>query len=78
MATESSAPGNRQDAYALAGMGELHRAPDPVVVGEGEGGVAESGGAGGELKRRRGAVQEGEGRMGVQLDVRGLHTNVCS
>jgi hypothetical protein len=60
---------NRPDAEALAGVGELHRAPDAVVVGEGEGGITLSGGGGGQLHRSRGAVEEREGGVRVQLDV---------
>ena len=66
-------PGDRADAEAPARVGELHRAPDPVVVGEGEGRVAGFGRRGGQLHRRRGPVEEGEGRVGVQLYVRNAH-----
>ena len=62
--------GDRPQAEALAGEGELERAPDAVVVGEGDGGIAAGRGGAGQLRRRRGAVEEGEGRVGVQLYVR--------
>jgi hypothetical protein len=53
----------------LAGLDELHRAPDPLVVGQGEALIAEIRSGGGQLARRRGPVEEGEGRVSVQLDV---------
>jgi hypothetical protein len=69
---------DRPDAQTLCRVGEVHRAPEAVVVGQGEGLVAEPGGGTCQLGGRRGAVQEGEGRVGVELDVGGRHTNVCS
>ncbi len=54
---------------ALARVGELERPVDAVVVGQGEGVVAELRGARCELFRQRGAVEERVGRVGVQLDV---------
>ncbi len=62
-------PGDRPHPEPPAGLGELHRAPESVVVGEGEGRVAALGRGGGQLHRRRGAVEEGEGRVSVQLYV---------
>ncbi len=70
--TVSSAPVIGRRPSPLQRMGELHRAPDPVVIGEREGGIAERRSRGGQLRRRRGAVEEGEGRVGVQLDVGGV------
>ena len=60
----------------LRGLGELHRAADPVVVGQREGLVPVRGRGDGELLGQRGAVQEGEGGVGVQLGVHG--SNTCS
>ena len=62
-------PGDRPDPLGVAGAGELHRAPDAVVVGQRHRPVAELGGAQGELVRARGPVEEREGRVGVELDV---------
>ena len=62
---------DRPQRLVHADLGELARAPDPVVVGEGEGGIAEGLGGNGELHRGRGAVEEREGRVRVQLDIRG-------
>ncbi len=61
---------DRPYAELLRGERELERAAEPVVVGEGERLVAELGRADRELLRQRGAVEEREGRVGVQLDVR--------
>ena len=63
-------PGDRPHAERLRRVRELERAEDPVVVGEGERLVAELGGAQRELLGQRGAVQEGIGRVRVELDVR--------
>ena len=65
--------GDRPHPQPAAGVGELHRPPDAVVVGEGDRRVVERGGGGGELGRRRGAVEEGEGGVSVELDVGGSH-----
>jgi hypothetical protein len=62
--------GDRPDPDALTGMGELHRAPDAIVVGEAEGVVAELRCLRGQLDRGRGAVEKREGGVGVQLDIR--------
>ena len=71
--------GDRPHAALPAGDRELHRPPDPVVVGEGEGGVAVGRGGDGQLGRGRGAVQEGEGGVGVQLYVWGAgHGLLCT
>ena len=60
---------DRLQPEPLGGLGELHRAAQPVVVGQREGAVAEPGGRTGQLLRQRGAVEEGEGGVGVQLGV---------
>ncbi len=65
--------GYRPHAQPLAGVGELHRPPDPVVVGQRQRRVAEVGRGAGQLGRGRGAVEEGEGRVGVQLYIWGVH-----
>ena len=69
-------PVERLDARRLRGLGELHRAADAVVVREREGLVAVRGRGDGELVGQRGAVEEGEGGVGVELGVHG--TNTCS
>ena len=60
---------DRPQAERGRGLGELHRARDAVVVGERHRAVAELGRGGGEFVGQRGAVQEREGRVGVELDV---------
>jgi hypothetical protein len=60
---------DRLDPEALCGLGELHRAPEAVVVGERERGMAVHGGARDQLLGRGGAVQERVGRVRMQLDV---------
>jgi hypothetical protein len=60
---------DRSDVEVLAGMRELHRAPQPVVVGERESGISELGRRGRELEWGRGPIQERERGMTVQLDV---------
>ena len=54
----TSAPVIGRTPKCLRRVGELERAVDPVVVGERERRVAELGGAGGELLRQGGAVEE--------------------
>jgi hypothetical protein len=61
--------GDGPHADGLGGVGELERAVDAVVVGKREGGIAEVGGADGELLGKRGAVEEGVGGVRVELDV---------
>ena len=59
---------DRADAGRPRRVGECQRAAEPVVVGEGQ----PSGRArprAGHLLGRRGAVEEAEGRVGVELDV---------
>ena len=63
--------GDRPHPDPLAGVRELHRATETVVVGQRQRRIAELGGTGGQLERRRGAVEEGEGRVAVELDVGG-------
>ncbi len=60
---------DRPDAVGLERLGHLHGAVEPVVVGQRERLVTLLGGGGRELHRVRGSVQEGEGRMAVELDV---------
>ena len=62
-------PVDRPQPERRGGLHELHRARDAVVVGERHRLVAELGRGGGQLVGERGAVQEGEGRVGVKLDV---------
>ena len=61
--------GDRAQAEGIAGVGELHRPPEPVVVGQRQRRVAEPGGGGGELGGSRGSVEERECGVAVQLDV---------
>ena len=61
--------GDRAHAERLRRLGELERAVDAVVVGEGERLVAELRRPGGQLFRLRGAVEERVRRVAVQLDV---------
>jgi hypothetical protein len=71
--------GDRLDLQGHAGLDELHRSPDPVVVGQRERRVAQARRSAGQLRRRRGPVEEGEGGVSVQLDVgsRGRHQPRC-
>ena len=62
------------DADALAGLRELHRPADVVVIGQRQGLVAEAGRGGRQLGGVGGAVQEGVGRMAVELRV---HQSRC-
>ena len=57
----------------LGGHRELHRARDPVVVGDRHRLVPGLDRGGRELRGRGRAVQEGEGRVRVELDVRHEH-----
>ena len=59
---------DRPDADPLAGMRELHRSADVVVVGQRQGLEAELGRRSRQLGRVRGAVQEGVGAVAVELD----------
>ena len=63
--------GDRAQRELLAGVGELARSPDAVVVGQRQRRVALGLGGVGQLQRGRGAIEEGEGRVGVQLYVWG-------
>ena len=75
--TVTSAPWmGRRPTQVARGLRELHRARDRVVVGEGQRGVPALQGGGHQLVGQRGAVQEGEGGVAVELDVR--HANACS
>jgi hypothetical protein len=69
-------PVDRAQAQRPGGLRELHRARDGVMVGERQRGMAALQRGGDELLRMRRAVEEGEGRVGVKLDVG--HTNRCS
>jgi hypothetical protein len=62
-------PVDRPQAEPGGGLGELHRARQAVVVGEREGVVAELRRRGRQLVGERCPVEEGEGRVGVELDV---------
>ena len=63
-------PVERSQAQRPGGDGELHRAGDRVVVGEGQRRIAMADSGGGDLIRQRGAVQERERRVAVELDIR--------
>ena len=60
---------DRADPEGPAGLGELHRPPDPVVVGQREGPWPSSAAGLRQLLRRRRPVEEGVGGVAVQLDV---------
>src|SRR5262245_42563122 len=60
---------DRPDPDPRAGVCELHRPADVVVVGEPQRLVAEIRCRGRQLSRVGGAVEEGVGRVAVQLDV---------
>jgi hypothetical protein len=64
---------DRLQPEPLGGLRELHRAAQPVVVGQRERAVPEPRSRAGQLVGKRGAVEEGEGGMGVQLGVHGEH-----
>src|SRR6266704_6443236 len=66
--------GDRLQAEGLGFVRERHRAVEAVVVGEGERRVAELGSRERELLGVRGAVQEREGGVAVELDV---HSAEC-
>ena len=54
-------------------LGERHRAVEPVVIGQGDGRIAESLGLLGEFLGQRGAVEKGEGGVAVEVDVHTEH-----
>ena len=60
---------DRAQAERFRRLRELHRAVEAVVVGDGERGVPVLRGGMRELDRMRGAVQERERRVAVELDV---------
>ena len=60
---------DRLDPQPLAGLGELHRAPEAVVVGERDRLIAVNRRGGDHFLGRRGAVEERVGGVGVKLDV---------
>ncbi len=61
--------GDRSHPERLERLGHLHGAVEPVVVGEGESLVALLGRRPGQLHWVRGAIEKGEGRVAVELDV---------
>ena len=61
--------GDRPDPERLQRVRHLHGAVKPVVVGQGECGVALLGRRAGELNRVRGAVEERVGGVAVELDI---------
>ena len=63
-------PGDGLDALLLGGPGELHGAVEAVVVRQGQGRIPQLLRPQHQLFRVGGAVQEGEARVGVELDVR--------
>ena len=64
---------NRLQIGASSGVRELHRAVQTVVIGEGEGRVAQLHGSHHELFGVGRPVQKGESRVAVQLDVGDRH-----
>ena len=59
------------ESRVARGGGEADRAPELVVIGEGERGKSELGRARDEQLRQRGAIEQGEAGMTVQLGVGG-------
>src|SRR3954470_13537684 len=70
-------PVDRAQPEARGGLRELHRAAQAVVVRERERVVAELGRGGRQLVRERGPVEEGEGGVGMELDVMAVGTAVA-
>ena len=68
--------GDRPHPQRFGGLRELHRAPDAIVVGDRERLMALLGSGGRQLVRMRGAVQEREAGVAMQLDV-GSHQARC-
>ena len=64
---------DRAQPQGLGADGELHRAGDRVVVGQGEGAVPQLQGGSDQLVGQRGTVQKREGRVAVQLHVHTEH-----
>ena len=64
---------DRAQSESAGGVCELHRAVDPVVVGQRERPVTELECCGGELLGQRGAVEEGIGGVAMQLGVGDAH-----
>jgi len=62
-------PGNGLEPFLLGGTGELHGAVEAVVVRQGEGRISQLLRPENQLLRVGGAIQEGEARVGVELDV---------
>jgi hypothetical protein len=61
--------GDGGDARGFGHLGELHRAVEAVVVGQGESFMALLRRRRGQLHRVRGAVQERVGGVAVKLDI---------
>lgn len=61
--------GDWRDAGGAGRTSKLHRAVEAIVIGDGQGAVAELGGAADKLLGQGGAVEEGEGRVEVKLNV---------
>jgi hypothetical protein len=64
-------PHDRVQPRGLGGLKETRRAREAVAIGEGQGAVAEVGGAGDQVFGVGGGLQEGEGAAAAQLDVVG-------
>ncbi len=62
-------PGDGPHPGRPGGVGELERSAQPVVIREGQGRVPQLSRPGRHLIGSRGAVQEAEGRVGVELGV---------
>ena len=62
-------PVDRAQPEARGGLRELHRAAQPVMVGERERLIAQLDRRPHQLVRERGPVEEGEGGVGMELDV---------
>ncbi len=69
---------DRLNAPFLRRPPEAHRAVQAVVIGQGQGRVAQRGRPLDQRLRRRGAIQQGEEAVAVQFDVLDLHTRLQS
>ena len=61
--------GDRCDASRPRSSRELHRAMEPVVIGDGQSPVAKVGGLTNDLLWQGRAIEEGEGGVEMKLDV---------
>src|SRR2546425_7519205 len=68
---------DRLEAELFRFLRERHRAVQPVVIGERERGVAELRRGERELLGERGAVEEREGGVAVELDVHRMRNAEC-